>query len=73
MIARNPQRKIPNAVKEIIGQRMSLKTAASLDNRPIIKAEISIPRNPVIIYNTEIFCDEPRIDAVKQSKEQENQ
>ena len=73
MVSRNPQRKIPNAVKEIIGQRMSLKTASSLDNRPIIKTEIPIPRNPVIINNSEILRDEPRIDAINQSKKNENQ
>lgn len=73
MIARNPQCEIPDAIKEIIGQRMSLKTASSLDNCPIVKTKIPIPRNSIIINNAEILCDIPRIDAVNQSKEQENQ
>ena len=48
---------------------MSLKSAASLNNRSIIKTEVSIPRDSVIIDNSEIFCNEPSISAVNYDEE----
>ena len=69
MISRNPQRKISDLVKKIIGQRMSLKTATSLNNRSVIKTKITIPRDSVIIDNSEIFCNEPSISAVNYDEE----
>ena len=69
MISGNKQGKIPDLIKEIIGQRMSLKTATSLNNRSIIKTEVSIPRDSVIIDNSEIFCNEPSISAVNYDEE----
>jgi len=69
VIPRNPQRKVPNAIEEIIRQRMPLETASSLDNGSVIKTEVSIPRNSIVVNNAEMLCDEPRIGAVKNDKE----
>ena len=51
---------------------MSLKAAAGLDNGSVIKAEIAIPRDSVIIDNTEILCDIPSIGAINDHKKQKN-
>ena len=72
MISGNKQGKIPDLIKEIIGQRMSLKTTASLDNGSVIETEITIPRDSVVIDNTEILCDVPRIGAVNDHKKEKN-
>lgn len=72
MISGNPQSKISDLVKEIIRQRMSFETTASLNNRPVIKTKITIPRNSVVINNTEILCDKPRIHSVKNYEKKKN-
>lgn len=72
MIPGNPQCKITNDIKEIIRQRMSLKTASSLDNCPIIKTEIAIPRNSVVVDNTEIIGNEPCVGAVNNHEKQKD-
>lgn len=52
---------------------MSLETAASLDNCPVIKTEIAIPRNSVVVDNTEIIGNEPRIRTINYHEKQKNE
>ncbi|MNY37734.1 hypothetical protein D3C86_1723170 [compost metagenome] len=52
---------------------MSLKTASSLHNRPVIKTEIAIPRNSIIVNNTEIIGYKPRIGAISNHEKQKNE
>ena len=72
MIVRDPKRKIPNDIKEIIGQRMSLKTTARLNNRSVIETKVTIPRNPVVIDNREIICDKPSVGAISDHEKQKD-
>lgn len=72
MIVRYPERKIPNDIKEIIGQRMSLKTTASLNNCTIIETKVTIPRDSVVIDNSKIVCDKPSVGAISDHEKQED-
>lgn len=52
---------------------MSLKTATSLNNCPIIKTKITIPRNPVVVDNREIISDKPGVGAINDHEKQEDE
>ena len=72
MISGNPQGQVTDLVKEIVGQRMPFKTAARLNNRSVIKTEIAVPRDSVVINNGEMISNIPRIGTVNDHEKQEN-
>lgn len=51
---------------------MPLKTAASLDNRAVVKTEIGIPRDSVVVNNSEMLRNKARIGAINDYKKKKN-
>lgn len=51
---------------------MSFKTASSLNYRSVIETKITVPRDSVIINNTEIIGNEPSVCAVNDHKKQKD-